>query len=127
MWQSQVEIQHYSISTMLLRLKRCSAVLLLRVGLIRVPKLHQCLINLHSVYEPHLNRNTALQHFERGNAIEIRNGIMLDFYPGLPHMEYKSNIQWLPKETSGLGFDESLIEPCYNPWLLEGMGPLRHL
>ena len=28
---------------------------------------------------------SALQHFERSNAIEIRNGIMLDFYPGLPH------------------------------------------
>ena len=27
-----------------------------------------------------------LQRFERSNAIEIRNGIVFDFYPGLPHM-----------------------------------------
>ena len=35
---------------------------------------------------PTLNRSSALQHFERGNAAEIRNRIMLDFYPGLPHI-----------------------------------------
>ena len=35
---------------------------------------------------PTLNGSTALQCFERGNAVEIRNGIMFDFYPGLPHM-----------------------------------------
>ena len=35
---------------------------------------------------PALNRSSALQHFERSNAIEIRNRIMFDFYPGLPHM-----------------------------------------
>ena len=27
-----------------------------------------------------------VERFERSNAIEIRNGIMFDFYPGLPHM-----------------------------------------
>ena len=27
-----------------------------------------------------------LQRFERSNASEIRNGIMFDFYPGLPHV-----------------------------------------
>ena len=30
----------------------------------------------------------TLEHFERSNAIEIRNGIMLDFHPGLPHTMY---------------------------------------
>ena len=35
---------------------------------------------------PTLNRSTALQHFECGNAIEMRNGLMFDFYPGLPHV-----------------------------------------
>ena len=35
---------------------------------------------------PDLNRNTALQHFKRGNAVEICNGIMFDFNPGLPHI-----------------------------------------
>ena len=31
---------------------------------------------------PVLNRSSVLQCFERGNAVEIRNGIMFDFYPG---------------------------------------------
>ena len=35
---------------------------------------------------PALNGSTALQRFEHSNAVEIRNGIMFDFYPGLPHM-----------------------------------------
>ena len=33
---------------------------------------------------PTLNEGSVLQHFEHGNAIEIRNEIMFDFYPGLP-------------------------------------------
>ena len=33
-----------------------------------------------------LSRSSALEHFERSNALEIRNGKMFDFYPGLPHM-----------------------------------------
>ena len=36
---------------------------------------------------PALNRSYMLERFERGNAMEIRNGIMFDFYPRLPHME----------------------------------------
>ena len=35
---------------------------------------------------PTLNGSTALQRFERGNAVEIHNGIMFDFYLGLPHL-----------------------------------------
>jgi len=35
---------------------------------------------------PTLNGSFVLRHSERGNAIEIRNGTMFDFYPGLPHM-----------------------------------------
>ena len=34
---------------------------------------------------PTLNGNTALQRFERSNAVEIRDG-MFDFYPGLPYV-----------------------------------------
>ena len=30
-------------------------------------------------------KRTRPIHFERGNTIEICNGIMFDFYPGLPH------------------------------------------
>ena len=35
---------------------------------------------------PTLNGSTALQRFEHGNAIEMRNGIMFDFYLGLPQL-----------------------------------------
>jgi len=35
---------------------------------------------------PTRNGSTALQRFERGNAIAIRNGIMFDFYLGLLHI-----------------------------------------
>ena len=41
---------------------------------------------------PALNGSSALQRFERSNAIEIRNGIMFDFYPGLPQM-YSNYLQ----------------------------------
>ena len=35
---------------------------------------------------PSLNGSSALQGFECSNAVEIHNGIMFDFYPGLPHI-----------------------------------------
>ena len=35
---------------------------------------------------PTLNGSPALQCFKRGTVIEIRNQIMLDFYPRLPNM-----------------------------------------
>ena len=35
---------------------------------------------------PALNRSIALLCFERANVVEIRNGIMFDFYPGLPQI-----------------------------------------
>ena len=93
MWQPWVEIKHYSISTVLLRSKCCSAVFPLRAGLIHAAKLHQCLISLHSAMSPALNRSSALQHFKRGNMVKIRNG-MFDFYPGLPHI-YRKSIEFL--------------------------------
>ena len=34
---------------------------------------------------PALNGSSALERFKRGNAIDVRNGIMFDFYPGLPY------------------------------------------
>ena len=40
---------------------------------------------------PTLNRSSALQHFERSNVVEIRNGMMFDFYTGLPHMQKRSS------------------------------------
>ena len=40
---------------------------------------------------PALNESSALQHFECGNAVKIRNGIMFDSYLGLPHVTYTNN------------------------------------
>ena len=34
---------------------------------------------------PALYGGFVLQCFERGNAVELHNGIISDFYPGLPH------------------------------------------
>ena len=46
MWQSRVEIEHYSVAYFdrVTAFKACSAVVPLRMGLIRTAKLHQCLI-----------------------------------------------------------------------------------
>ena len=52
-----------------------SAVLPLRVGLIRAAKLHQCQISLVVSMSPTLNGSTALQRYECGNTVKTRNGI----------------------------------------------------
>ena len=48
------------------------------------------LMNIYHVHTasmtPTLNKSSVLERFERGNAIEIRNGIMFNFYPELPHI-----------------------------------------
>ena len=54
--------------------------------LIRAVKMHEHLISLCRTYEPVFNGSSALQRFKSGNVIEIRNGAMFDFYPGVPHM-----------------------------------------
>ena len=44
------------------------------------------LISIFAVcMSPTLNGSFALQHFEHGNAVELHNKIMFNFYPGLPH------------------------------------------
>ena len=43
---------------------------------------------------PAINGSSALQRFEHGNMVKIRNRIMFDFYLGLPHtvnLEVKSS------------------------------------
>ena len=35
-----------------------------------------------------LNGSFALQCFKHGNAVELHNGIMFNFYPGLLHTHY---------------------------------------
>ena len=34
-----------------------------------------------------LNGSSALQCFEHSDVVEIRNRVMFDFYPGLPHIK----------------------------------------
>ena len=36
-----------------------------------------------------------LEHFERSNAIEIRNRKMFDFYPGLPQIHLPGNVRYM--------------------------------
>ena len=39
------------------------------------------------IFRPRYHIQSAIaRNFECGNAVEIRNGIMFNFYPGLPHM-----------------------------------------
>ena len=39
---------------------------------------------------PTRNESTVLQRFECSSVIEMRNEIMFNFYPGLPHLCYKA-------------------------------------
>ena len=41
---------------------------------------------------PALNGSSEIWRFEPAYAIEIRDGIMFVFYPGLPHIEFHKNI-----------------------------------
>ena len=84
-WQSRVEIKHYSVGycessttvTQYFRYGRGSYTRCVNSWILDTFTQH--------VWAPPL---TEVLHtvFERGNALEIRNGIMFDFYPGLPHV-----------------------------------------
>ena len=90
MWQSQVEIEHYSV----VYFDRITAfkVLYRRTSIKGGADMH-C-VNVVSIHKftqsPSLNGSSVLEHFKRSNGIEIRNEIMFDFYLGLPHMAYKT-------------------------------------
>ena len=88
MWQSRVEIEHYSIAyfdhvTAFEALYRSTSI----KGGARM-----CYVDLSDIdgaslhMSPVFNGSTAIQRIERGNTVEIRNGIMFQFLPGLPHM-----------------------------------------
>ena len=51
--------------------------------------------------------NGSLQYFECSNAIEIRNGIMFNFYLGLPHI--LKIYSFIPKSRSGSGTRKASI------------------
>ena len=92
MWQSWVEIEHYSVASFDCVQSTVTVVRTTRGA-------HTCCVDqcmntsLRHVHaarmSPTLNGSFALQRFECGNTIEIRNGIMFNFYPGLPHMVHK--------------------------------------
>ena len=52
------------------------------------------------------NGSSVLQRFECSCALEIRNGIMFDFYPGLSHVCHVTYIILPPAECS---FEEYII------------------
>ena len=87
MWQSRVEIEHYSVAYCITCV-RSTVTQYFRYG--RGSYALCKLMNTWHIYTacmgPTPNGSSALQHFERGNAIEIHNRIVFDFYPGLPHM-----------------------------------------
>ena len=39
---------------------------------------------------PALNESSAIRRFKHSNAIKIRDGIIFDFYMGLPHISLKN-------------------------------------
>ena len=50
----------------------------------------------------------TLERFERSNASEIRNGIMFDFYPGLPQMDIVQGISHEGKKRTGVHLYEMM-------------------
>ena len=79
MWQSQVEIKHYSIAYF-----NCITAFeaFLRRTSVKGGAHYICkLMNTYLIHTAHvsptLNRSSVLEHFECSNAIEICNGIMI--------------------------------------------------
>ena len=54
----------------------------------------QCIIVrlLCSTNDPTLNRSSEIHHFECSDAIDIHDGIMFVFYPGLLHIQIAMDI-----------------------------------
>ena len=75
----------------------------------------QLATHLHSAFEPALNGSSEISRFQRGDAIEIRNGITFVFYPGLPHVVhvYMSTMCWLH-------YSAHSHLPSYLGWALDG-------
>lgn len=60
---------------------------MLGVGLCKcVRYLYICVYTVHM--SPTGNGSAVLQCFDRGNAIELHNRIMFNFYPGLSHLGF---------------------------------------
>ena len=73
------------------------------------------LMNTYHVYtarmSPALSGSSALERFKRINVIEIRNGIMLDFYPGLPQLQ----LVCLDEYSVSIYFQMVSLSTCWSP------------
>ena len=82
MWQSRVEIEYYSVAYF-------DPVTVFKAPYLRtsVKGGAQTRCVIAACLSPTLNRSSEIRRFERSDAIEIRNGIIFDFYTGLTHIE----------------------------------------
>ena len=90
MWQSRVENKHYSVAYF--DRTRALTTLYLRTSV--KGGAHTCCVEASHIdaityvarMSPALNGSSEIRRFEHAYAIEIRDGIMFVFYPGLPRM-----------------------------------------
>ena len=88
MWQSCVEIEGYFV------------MYFDRIAVFEAPycwtsvkgEAHMCFVDSLDIHASTkhiwaLPRSSAIQHFKHSNVIKICNGITIDFYMGLPHMQ----------------------------------------
>ena len=85
LWQSQVEIKrccvHYHGSSLAQNFLQGQS----SYALGKLMNTYMYTYHIHTVrMSPALNGSSVLERFKRGNAIKIHDGIMFDFYPGLP-------------------------------------------
>ena len=95
LWQSHVEIEDYSVMffnhTAVFEVSYCSTSI--KGGghtyVCTCFLMCECLMSPHTSphMSPTLNESSAIQRFECSDAIEIRDGILFDFYTGLPQLE----------------------------------------
>ena len=79
---------------------------------------------------PALNGSSEIQCFERAAAIEIRDGIMLVLYPGLPHIQCITSVSSLIRvrttcKASSLRTLEIMLENSSTHYEVEGRGQGR--
>ena len=93
MWQSRLEIEHYSVACIFRPRYRVQSGVAQNFcsgrGSYTVRRLIRYSCTFATCMSPALNESFAPQCFKHGNAVELRNRIMFDFHPGLPHMLYR--------------------------------------
>ena len=78
--------------------------------------------NYASRLSPALNGSSEIRHFERSGAIEIRDGIIFDFYTGLPHVlelkkEYKLAVSFHSVYVEGFHLRHRTLSASSNCYL----------